>query len=164
MKILRPIENGQFTDLNDFKKTIFLAGPCPRKREDFPLDWRNEAFKILESLNFDGTVITPSNIDYQEYRKYHPDTLRKQTEWEYKMMHNCTALVFWIPRDLERWPAFTTNIEFGEFHDKENVFCGWPKEAPKNDYIKIRLDMLQKHYWYDLRKVLMNTVFYVNSK
>lgn len=34
------------------KKSIFLAGPTPRKEEI--VSWRKEAIKILEENNFDG--------------------------------------------------------------------------------------------------------------
>lgn len=39
------------------KKSIFLAGPTPRK-EDI-VSWRKEAIKILEENNFDGIVYVP---------------------------------------------------------------------------------------------------------
>lgn len=51
---------------SDMNNSIFLAGPCPRK--DYSNDWRNEAFRILEELGFDGNVITPTNDRFQELR------------------------------------------------------------------------------------------------
>lgn len=162
MEIRKPIVDGEFTYLDDIKnkRSIFLAGPCPRK--NFKDDWRFEAFKILKDLDFDGVVISPSNPDYQNYRKNDPDTLRKQTEWEYKAMHDAQYVVFWIARDKTH-PAFTTNIEFGEWFKEENAIVGFPKEAPKNDYIQIRCDMIGKKVFYDLKEMLTDTVNKINT-
>jgi len=166
MEIRKPIVDGKFTSLDDIKnkRSIFLAGPCPRI--DFNNDWRFEAFKILEDLGFDGVVISPSNPDYQNYRKNDPDTLRKQTEWEYKAMHDAQFVVFWIARDKTH-PAFTTNIEFGEWFKEPNSVIGFPIDAPKNDYIKIRCDMINKKVFYDLKEMLTDTVnkiYWLNTR
>ena len=78
MKILEPIKNGKFTSTDNLRNSIFLAGPCPRT--DFKDDWRFEAFEILKELGFNGTVITPSNQNYQTYLANHDkdDTLKKR--------------------------------------------------------------------------------------
>lgn len=65
MKIVEPFNaTGKFNSLYGCRNAIFLAGPCPRK--DFTADWRFGAFKLLESLKFDGIVITPSNPMYKD--------------------------------------------------------------------------------------------------
>ena len=157
MKILEPIKNGKFTSTDNLRNSIFLAGPCPRV--DFTDDWRFEAFEILKELGFNGTVITPSNKNYQTYLANHDkdDTLKKQTMWEYETMKKCSALVFWIPRSKKR-PARTTNIEFGDWFNREGVFIGWPPTAEHNEYLQVRADMIGKSVYYDLRTMLADVV------
>ena len=157
MKILEPIKNGKFTSTDNLLNSIFLAGPCPRT--DFKDDWRFEAFEILKELGFNGTVITPSNPNYQTYLANHDkdDTLKKQTMWEYETMKKCSALVFWIPRSKKR-PARTTNIEFGDWYNREGVYIGWPHDAEHNEYLQVRADMVGKSVYYDLRTMLADVV------
>lgn len=158
MKIIRPIKDGKFTELNNLTNAIFLAGPCPREKDDFKNDWRNNAFDILKKLKFDGIVITPSNPDYQEYRKHDHDALKVQTNWEFEAMKKASSIVFWIDRS-EKHPAMTTNIEFGDWYDKEGVYVGWPDSAIKNDYIEIRLKMRnEKKVYKDLEEMLRQVV------
>ena len=33
MKILKPIKDGKFTETNNLRNSIFLAGPCPREKD-----------------------------------------------------------------------------------------------------------------------------------
>ena len=78
-------------------------------------------------------------------------------------MKKCSALVFWIDRS-EKHPAMTTNIEFGDWYDKEGVYVGWPNSAPKNDYIEIRLKMRkEKTIYNDLRAMLKQVVQDLNK-
>lgn len=163
MKILKPIKDGKFTETNNLRNSIFLAGPCPREPDDFKNDWRIQAFEILKDLGFNGTVITPTNKDYQEYRKHDHNALSVQTHWEFETMKKCSALVFWIDR-TEKHPAMTTNIEFGDWYDREGVYVGWPDGALKNDYIEIRLKMRrEKEIYNDLRKMLKAVVDNLNK-
>lgn len=159
-KILKPVENGKMTVPMDYVngQTIFLAGPCPRK--DYNDDWRFEAFKILEDLGFEGTVITPTNDQYATMKQ---DALLNQTLWEWNAMHNATALVFWIPRS-EAHPARTTNIEFGEFHANSNCFCGWPEWAIHNEYLDCRLQIANKLRYDTLEETLKAAVEYCKEK
>lgn len=164
MKILEPIKNGKFTSTDNLRNSIFLAGPCPR--ENFADDWRFKAFEILKELGFDGTVITPTNKDYQQYLQNHDRdaTLLQQTKWEYDTMHKCSALVFWIPRS-KKHPARTTNIEFGEWHDKDGVYIGWPADAEHNEYLQKRaFDMSGKPIYGDLRTMLTEVVYHLRSQ
>lgn len=164
MKILKPINNGRFTSTDNLRNSIFLAGPCPR--DNFADDWRFEAFEILKELGFNGTVITPTNENYQTYLQNHDkdETLLKQTKWEYETMHKCSALVFWIPRSKEH-PARTTNIEFGEWHDKDGVYIGWPAEAIHNEYLQKRaFDIARKPIYFDLRTMLAEVVEHLKQQ
>ena len=142
--------------------SIFLAGPCPRT--DYKNDWRYKAFEILERLGFDGNVITPTNDRFQELRdKYGKESLRVQTEWETIAMNKASAIVFWVDRHIDKgFPAFTTNIEFGDWYNKQGVFCGFPDDAEKNDYLKVRLEQEKIPYWTDLEEMLTAVVTRLN--
>lgn len=129
--------------LKQYSKTdapsIFLAGPTVRVGEinkpDFPVSWRKEAINLLKILSFDGRVYIPefeSDILDPEF------TLSRQVDWETKALNDATVILFWIPRDMKILPAFTTNIEFGEWLGSGKITIGAPPEAPKNDYIKER--------------------------
>ena len=147
---------------SDMNNSIFLAGPCPRK--DYSNDWRNEAFRILEELGFDGNVITPTNDRFQELRdNYGNDALVQQTRWEYEAMKKASAIVFWVDRHINRgFPAFTTNIEFGDWYDREGTYFGFPDGADKNEYLKVHLDMVGKPYYTELKDVLKAAVDALN--
>lgn len=141
---------------------IFLAGPCPRK--DYTNDWRYAAFEILERLGFKGSVITPTNDRFQELRdKFGNEALRVQTEWEAIAMKKASAIVFWVDRHVDQgFPAFTTNIEFGEWYSKQGVYCGFPDGADKNEYLKVRLEQERIPYWTDLEEMLRTVVANLN--
>jgi hypothetical protein len=59
----------------------------------------------------------------------------KQTEWEYHHLHRASAVVFWVPRELETMPAFTTNVEFGYWVKSLRCFYGRPPGSPKTRYL-----------------------------
>ena len=50
--------------------------------------------------------------------------------------------MFWIPRDLEKLPGFTTNIEAGEWLHSGKLVIGAPDEAPKIRYLRERCSRL----------------------
>lgn len=80
-------------------------------------------------------------------------------------MKKCSALVFWVDRHIEAgFPAFTTNIEFGDWYNKPGVYCGFPDDAEKNDYLKLRLEQEKIEYWTDLEQMLTAVVNKLNSK
>lgn len=136
-------------------RIIFLAGPCPRK--NYEDDWRNEAIEYLKEAGFDGVIFNPTNPYYDTSD---PLYLEKQTTWEQKAIHMSDKVVFWIPR-TEEHPALTTNIELGEFLNTDHIhkiLIGMPDFAIKNDYIKIRLKMLNKHYDTDLKTLMYRVV------
>ena len=116
-------------------KSIFLAGPSPRS--DDVESWRPQAIQYLRDMDFDGIVYNPEHENGQEGFSncdYPPD-------WEHSAIKASTVLLFWIPRDLDTMPAFTTNVEFGYFV-KEPIMMmyGRPDNSPKNRY----LDWLMK--------------------
>ena len=112
------------------EKSIFLAGPTPRSID--VKTWRNEAIKILHELGFRGTVYVPEKeLDDRKF-----DYIN-QVWWEREALHNATTIVFWIPRNVEVMPGFTTNVEFGYWLAKnsDKVIYGRPSASPKNKYL-----------------------------
>jgi hypothetical protein len=106
-------------------RRIFLAGPTPRSPD--VKSWRPEALEILDKLNFDGIVLVPEHKGKFDFLD--------QVEWEWEGLEGCSRIVFWIPRNLETMPAFTTNIEFGSYVRSGRAIYGRPDGCPKNDYL-----------------------------
>ena len=118
-------------------RSIFLAGPTPRNREEVA-SWRPEAISILEENGFDGVVFVPEPRN-KEFQHSYED----QVEWEEKCLNVADCIVFWIPRDISldskgypKMPAFTTNVEFGAWCDSGKVVWGAPPDADKNTYLE----------------------------
>jgi diadenosine tetraphosphate (Ap4A) HIT family hydrolase len=113
--------------------SIFLAGPTPRSEH---VAWRNTAILRLERLwAGPGTlnVLTPESRDGKRAAEYHD-----QVEWEAAALDSATAIVFWIPRDLETLPGFTTNVEFGLYARSDRAVLGAPPNCPnpeRNRYL-----------------------------
>lgn len=132
-------------------KSIFLAGPTPRKKDI--KSWRKEAIKIFEELNFNGTLFIP------EFRSNKFDFEKeKQIEWESKCLIKADIIIFWIPRDLNDLPGFTTNVEFGYWINKEpnKIILGYPKNTPKIDY----LEYYAKKYNVPISNELKETILF----
>ena len=115
-------------NLDTKKHSIFLAGPTPRSLK--VKSWRPDAIKILENLGYTGQIIVPEREVKAEHIDYDA-----QVEWENYGTENCTCIIFWIPRDLETMPAFTTNVEFGRYVESGKAFYGRPDDSPKNRYL-----------------------------
>lgn len=126
----------------EYTKSIFLVGPTPR--EENVKSWRPEAIKILEELGYDGVVFVPEQQG-KTFKDYDG-----QLEWEVEGLNRADCLLFWIPRDLETMPAFTTNVEFGEWFKSGKAVLGFPKDAPKNTYLEKRFKELQLPVSYTL--------------
>jgi len=107
---------------------IFLAGPTPRDPET--PSWRPEALEMLEYLGYDGVVFVPEEADGQWKGSY-----TDQTEWEKMGLEMADRIVFWVPRDLVKMPAFTTNVEFGNYVRSGKAILGHPEGAPKTRYL-----------------------------
>ena len=161
MKVVTPFDKstGQFTSLSNCRNAIFLAGPCPR--EDFNDDWRFDAFNILEEIGFDGTILSPTNPYFSDMVNEFGLTLdearEKQVAWERAAMHVASAIVFWVPRS-KKFPALTTNYEFGEWYKKPHIFVGWPIDAEHCDYMRCKLKEQGKTYFMTLKDVLTAAV------
>ncbi len=120
------------TEIEIEGKSVFLAGPTPRSED--VLGWRDGAIKAFKELNFNGTILIPELEGgwNQEF------AYKTQIEWELEAMEKADIIMFWIPRELETMPAFTTNIEFGYWLAKEpsKIILGVPSYAVNCDYIK----------------------------
>ena len=157
-KFVEPVTDGNtsidFSVLDFDRPAIFLAGPCPRiNYED---DWRWEALEYLDSIEFDGIVVSPTNRHYAEMTDVE-NAHRNQTHWERIAMYRASAIVFWVPRSKEH-PGLNTNVEFGEWYKKKGIFFGYPENAEHMQYLKDKFEEqcgFPAHY---LRMLLHNTV------
>jgi hypothetical protein len=121
--------------LPEREQSIFLAGPTPRSKD--VESWRPEALAILADIGYQGNVFVPEPEGGEWADDYDYDS---QISWELKGlniagMYGC--IVFWVPRNLENMPAFTTNVEFG-LHVKVcnlNMAYGRPDNAPGTRYL-----------------------------
>lgn len=147
MKIIYALEDFP----KEYSKSIFLAGPTPRDKE-VP-SWRPEAIKILEEMGYDGVVFSPEPKNKNFTKDYDA-----QIEWETEGLNRADCILFWIPRDLETMPAFTTNFEFGEWHKSGKVVLGFPKDAPKNRYLESRFNDLELKATYTLKDTIKNAI------
>lgn len=108
--------------------SLFLAGPTPRTRDI--TSWRQEALQLLNVHGFSGTVLIPERHDWQSRFDY-----LDQVEWEFAGLEQASALLFWIPRDAETLPGFTTNVEFGRYVCSGRMIYGRPEDRPHNRYL-----------------------------
>jgi len=115
-------------------KSIFLAGPTPRKLD--VQSWRPKALKMINESSFKGTVLLPEFKDRKNFTKNF--AYDKQIEWELQSMKEADKIVFWIDRHLPDMPAFTTNTEFGYWVAKQpsKIILGIPDGSEKCDYIR----------------------------
>lgn len=114
--------------------SVFLAGPTPRNK-NVP-SWRPDMIKALREKGYDGDILIPEKRgDWLDY------DYETQTRWEVEHLNAANLIAFWIPRSIPDMPAFTTNIEFGEFMHSGKIVLGYPEGAEKMRYLKVRADM-----------------------
>ena len=131
------------------KEAIYLAGPTYRSdtqlSTNWPTDsWRDDALAILEGRGFEGVVYIP---EFRDRIKPNLWTYSRGIDWEMNSMAKSSVILFWIPRKLYDLPAFTTNIEFGEWMESGKIVVGAPDSAVKNEYLKARCSRLNIE-WY----------------
>lgn len=138
-------------------KSIFLAGPTPREVET--PSWRDDACRILEEIGFDGIVYEP------EYStKVAKESYVDQAMWEREALTSASLIVFWVPRDLPKMPAFTTNVEFGYWIHSGKILYGRPDDAEKVRYLDWLYELdYKKEPFNDLRKLLEEAVRIVDD-
>lgn len=115
---------------------IFLAGPSLREDQK-GVSWRPDVIRILRMIKIRPVIYVP---EYRDGIQPEGWTYEKQVEWEVKCLALARTILFWIPRS-EKLPAFTTNIEFGEWLHSDKIVIGWPKEATRMEYIRHRCKM-----------------------
>lgn len=122
--------------------SIFLAGPTPRSGD--VKSWRPEAIQTFRNLGFTGAILAPEPEGAlgEGGTGTWCHTYMDQVEWEDEALNQATVILFWVPRDLEKMPAFTTNIEWGTWHRSGKVVLGAPEEAPKMKYMRYYADKL----------------------
>ena len=121
-------QSSTFEDITHGIGSIFLAGPTPRCKQ--VKSWRPAFCRELEKLKSSCSVFIPEkkNGGWLGNQK-------QQCEWEYYHLNNASAVVFWIPRDLDSLPGFTTNVEFGYWVKSDRCFYGRPNNAEKIEYL-----------------------------
>lgn len=136
--------------------SIFLAGPTIRNGK-FEDSWRYKAVKLFEQLGFTGNIYVPES----RTSRYSAD-IAKTAQWEWDRLESSKKIMFWIPRDLETLPGFTTNIEFGRYITlcPERVILGFPIGAPKTKYIELLYNRFSSRI---IPHTLENTVELVHS-
>ncbi len=109
---------------------VFLAGPTPRS-PGVP-SWRPDAIAELgRRWREPGRLVV--FVPEDRHGRY-PD-YEGQVDWEERCLHLSDEVVFWVPRDPATMPAFTTNVEWGAWHDSGRAVFGAPPEAPGNRYL-----------------------------
>ena len=79
---------------------------------------------------FDGIVLIPERREWNVGFDY-----LEQVEWEYTGLELADVLLFWIPRDLNYFPGFTTNVEFGRYVGSGRMVYGRPDGRLHNRYL-----------------------------
>ena len=115
-------------DLEHGAGSMFLAGPTPRCKQ--VKSWRPQFIKLLQKQETKCTVFLPE-LKNGGWLGDHD----KQTEWEYRHLHLASAVVFWVPRDLDKLPGFITNVEFGFWVRSDRCFYGRPPGTPVTRYL-----------------------------
>lgn len=122
-------ENSE-TEINKIQgESIFLAGPTVRHNQKHLTSWRNEAIRILESLDYQGSVILPEFLEPKENADFDVPM------WEYAALKKANVVALWLPR-TEELIGLTTNFEFG-FWLAKNQFklkYGRPDDAYRISY------------------------------
>lgn len=133
--------------LQPLQKSIMLLGPTPR--DDNTESWRPEALEMLRELGFNGTVLVPESETWGRH-----DAYDQQVKWEWEALEQATVALFWVPRDLNSMPAFTTNVEFGLTVKNGRTLLGFPKDTPKMGYLKALADRYRVPVYDDLQHLL----------
>ncbi|WP_433195054.1 nucleoside 2-deoxyribosyltransferase domain-containing protein [Nocardia sp. CA-107356] len=114
--------------------SIFLAGPTPRDAET--PSWRPEAIELIEATwRGPGPLLVLAPESAGGLRESDYDD---QVDWEVAGLESASAILFWIPRDVQRLPGFTTNVEFGLYANSGRAVLGCPPDCPnpeRNRYL-----------------------------
>lgn len=120
--------------------SIFLAGPTPRSGD--VASWRPEALGLLEKQGFEGALFVPEARGGGWHGNY-----SEQVHWEWEALARASCTLFWVPRELETMPGFTTNVEFGFMVAlrASRIVLGAPnRDMPKMRYLMALARDIQK--------------------
>lgn len=148
------------TDIpKNLKGSIFLAGPTPRNSET--ISWRNEAIHIFSKLDFKGHIFIPE----MENGSISDTVYKDQIEWEEEALNTADTIMFWVPRELSKMPAFTTNIEFGVWitKDPSKLVLGSPTNAPNMSYLRYYAAKLGIPSLFDLEESIITAMAKTND-
>lgn len=132
------------------RPSIFLAGPSLRRDGDAVTPWRQEAIALLNNHGFKDDVYAPEPF-YRDHRA-------TQYQWEREMLSRATVIMFWIPRDMEILPGFTTNIEFGQCLYTGKIVLGFPISAPKMTYLARKAVEFRIPTFHSLEDVVIESI------
>lgn len=126
--------------------SVFLAGPTPR--DHATPSWRPDMINMLRKKGYTGDIFIPEKKgDYLSYEYV------THTQWEVKHLYAASNIIFWVPRELNTMPAFTTNIEFGEFMHSKKITLSFPPEAEKMRYLVVRATELNIPMFFTMEDV-----------
>lgn len=136
---------------------IFLAGPIERVdpnalQRQLPC-WRVDVQVAVARLPEPVVLYSPEWHAKPEGWSYDA-----QVSWEITAMHAAAVILCWIPRQLPLLPAFTTNVEVGEYLHSSKLLVGAPPEAPHTKYIQTRLARLRRPWYTDLNELVVAAV------
>ncbi|MGO4634947.1 nucleoside 2-deoxyribosyltransferase domain-containing protein [Streptomyces sp. 2RAF24] len=122
--------------------SVFLAGPTPDKSAPVP-SWRPDALDLI-TAQWTGpeplTVLTPESRDGVRAERY-----EHQVDWETDARSIASAILFWIPRDMERLPGMTTNVEFGLDVNTGRAVLGCPPDCPSPERNRYLIYVARRH-------------------
>jgi hypothetical protein len=130
-EIVRPVYVPTYATQDDLTfgmGSLFLAGPTPRCKQ--VKSWRPDFIKTLKKRKVQCSVFIPELKKGGWLGNY-----EQQTDWEYCHLHDASAVVFWVPRNINSLPGFTTNVEFGYWVKSGRCFYGRPDGAEKTRYL-----------------------------
>ena len=124
MKIIRPDDKIP----TSYDKTIFLAGPTPRSAT--VESWRPQVCEELKKRGYTGVVFVPERENWK-------GNYIDQIKWEDECLNLADCILFWVPRTIDM-PAFTTNVEYGEWFKSGKIVLGFPEDAEKMRYLETK--------------------------
>lgn len=87
------------------------------------------------------TVLTPESLPGDRAEHY-----QDQLTWEWAARKIATVILYWIPRDVDKLPGFTTNVEFGfDVASARNVVLGAPIDCPNPERNRYLIALAKAH-------------------
>ncbi|GGU46519.1 hypothetical protein GCM10010274_38600 [Streptomyces lavendofoliae] len=111
--------------------SVYLCGPTPTDPAE--PSWRPAAVAALRA-GWGGpgrlAVFLPEPVAGGSYPAY-----ADQISWEEEAMRRSDAVLFWIPREMDRLPGLVSNIKWGVWYDSGRAVLGAPPEAERMAYL-----------------------------